>query len=158
MKVFKLERTQILPISIEQAWEFFSSPKNLSTITPDYMDFQITNEFPDKMIEGTIITYKVKPLLGIPITWVTEITHINEPFYFVDEQRFGPYRMWHHQHFFKEIDGGVEMKDVVNYVLPFGFFGNLAHSVFVNRQLNGIFDYRYETLEKLFAMHKLNLA
>lgn len=147
-----------MPISIEEAWEFFSSPKNLSTITPDYMDFQITNEFPEKMIPGTIITYKVKPMLGIPITWVTEITHIKEPYYFVDEQRFGPYRMWHHQHFFKEVDGGVEMEDVVNYVLPFGFLGNLAHSVFVNNQLQGIFDYRYETLEKLFGKHKLNPA
>lgn len=157
MKVFKLYRKQKLPISIEEAWEFFSSPKNLKEITPDYMDFQITNDIPEKMRSGTIITYTVKPMFGIPISWVTEITHVDEPGYFVDEQRFGPYRMWHHEHTFKEIEDGVEMEDIVNYVLPFGIFGNIAHTLFVKKQLNDIFDYRYKKLEKLFGKVKLTI-
>jgi ligand-binding SRPBCC domain-containing protein len=158
MKVNKIYRKQILPISIEDAWDFFSSPKNLRNITPPYMDFQITNDIPEKMIEGTIITYKVKPIMGFPVNWVTEITHIKEPYYFVDEQRFGPYKMWHHQHFFKEVEDGVEMEDIVNYVIPFGIFGNLANSIFVKKQVEDIFTYRFQTLEKLFGKHKLNLA
>ncbi len=149
-----LRRVQRLPISLELAWDFFSSPSNLKDITPSYMGFLVTAEAPEshgRMYAGQVITYKVKPLLGIPLTWMTEITHVREGEYFVDEQRFGPYRLWHHQHFFKPVDGGVEMTDVVHYKLPLWILGNIAHGLFVRRQLEGIFDYRFRVLEERFG-------
>lgn len=117
------------------------------------MGFDITSGYAagDKMHEGMIITYKVKPVLGIPLNWMTEITHIHDKVYFVDEQRFGPYDLWHHQHWFKAIDGGVEMQDIVNYKIPFGFLGDIANSIFVRKQLKGIFDYRFNKLEQMFG-------
>lgn len=154
-RVYRLHRRQQLPISMEQAWRFFSDPRNLREITPDYMDFRITSEdLPAKMYPGLLVTYKVRPVLGIPIGWVTEITHVREPAFFVDEQRFGPYRMWHHQHLFREIPGGVEMDDIVEYVLPFGPLGRLMHALFIRKQLKGIFDYRFRVLAERFGtMH-----
>mgnify|MGYP000438508272 CR=1 FL=1 len=149
-----LERKQFLPMSLKEAWDFFSSPKNLKEITPDYMGFNITSDPEDVMYQGMIISYIVSPVLNIPITWVTEIKHVIEPHYFVDEQRFGPYTFWHHKHYFKEVEGGVEMRDVVHYELPYGILGNLAHSLFVKSQLNEIFDYRHEKLEKIFGTIK----
>jgi len=115
----QLKKVQKLPINLQTAWDFFSSPKNLVTITPDELGFTILSELPEKMYPGLFIKYKVTPLLGIPLTWVTEITHVEELQFFVDEQRVGPYSIWHHQHFFKEIPGGVEMTDIVDYKLPF---------------------------------------
>jgi ligand-binding SRPBCC domain-containing protein len=152
MSIYLLERTQVLPVSLEKAWEFFSSPFNLKEITPTDMKFEVTSESArEKMYPGMIITYKVRPVLSIPVTWVTEITQVREPFYFVDEQRFGPYEMWHHQHFFKETDKGVEMRDVVHYKVPLGFLGDVANSVFVRARLEEIFDFRYKKLEELFG-------
>ncbi len=153
MGFHQLNTTQRLPISLEKAWDFFSSPVNLKEITPDYMGFDITSGFGegDKMYPGMIITYKVKPVAGIPLNWMTEITHIEDKKYFVDEQRFGPYSLWHHQHWFKEIEGGVEMQDKINYKLPLGFLGDIANSLFVKKQLQGIFDYRYKKLEEVFG-------
>ncbi|MBK8557891.1 MAG: SRPBCC family protein [Lewinellaceae bacterium] len=152
MAVYSLKRIQQLPISLEQAWDFFSSPANLKEITPDYMGFDITSDkaFLGKMYPGQIITYTVKPILGIPLFWMTEITHVEEGKFFVDEQRVGPYRIWHHQHHFKAVPGGVETTDLVHYQLPFGPLGALANSFFVRRQLASIFDYRYRKLEALF--------
>lgn len=153
--VFSIKRAQKLPITEQEAWEFFSSPKNLKTITPDYMGFDITSDLGDgKMYAGQIITYKVKPLLGIPLNWITEITHSEEPHYFVDEQRFGPYRLWHHKHYIKPIKGGVIMEDIVHYKLPLGILGYLGNYLLVKQQLKAIFDYRYQKLEELFG--KLN--
>ena len=152
MKVFTLEAKQQLPISIEEAWDFLANPRNLSKITPEYMNFCITSSVPDKMYPGLIITYTVCPLPNVPMTWVTEITQVQEPYSFVDEQRFGPYRMWHHQHFLKEIDGGVEVSDQIHYVMPFGFLGNMARAMFVKKQLKGIFDFRFNVLENLFGI------
>ncbi len=152
MKVFTLEAKQELPITIEEAWEFLANPRNLSKITPEYMNFCITSPIPDKMYPGLLITYIVCPLPNIPMTWVTEITQVKEHCYFVDEQRFGPYRMWHHQHFLKEIDGGIEVSDQIHYVMPFGFVGNMARAVFIKKQLQGIFDYRFKVLENLFGV------
>lgn len=145
-----LKTIQRLPISLEEAWDFFSSPKNLKTITPPYMGFDITSGGEEKMYAGQIITYIVKPILGIPMEWVTEITHVQEPFYFVDEQRFGPYALWHHKHFFKEIPGGIEMQDVVHYKIPLGPIGKLMNHLYIKNKLKEIFDYRYQTLEKMF--------
>lgn len=149
---YLLKRTHLLPISLEEAWNYFSSPNNLAEITPKQMGFEVlSNSDSDKMYPGQIITYYVKPLFGIKLFWMTEITHVAEQQYFVDEQRFGPYALWHHSHFFKAITGGVEMRDQVHYKLPFGLLGALAHTLFVKKQLNDIFTYRHQVLEKRFG-------
>ena len=152
MSLHSLSTVQKLPISIEEAWTFFSSPKNLKVITPDYMGFKITSDLGDgKMYSGQIISYIVTPVLNIPMEWVTEISHVSEPHYFVDEQRFGPYAFWHLKHFFKEIEGGVEMTDTVHYKVPLGPIGDVVNALFVKNKLKEIFDYRYQKLESLFG-------
>ncbi len=150
----QLKRTQRLPIDLVTAWDFFSSPKNLAAITPDELGFEIKSELPDKMYPGMLIQYTVKPLLGIPLTWVTEITHVEHLKFFVDEQRVGPYSIWHHQHFFKEIPGGVEMTDIVDYRLPFGPLGDIFHPILVKGKLEDIFKYRWDKLVEVFGEYK----
>ncbi|NNC83181.1 MAG: SRPBCC family protein [Flavobacteriales bacterium] len=147
----RLTREIDLPITLEQAWDFFSSPKNLKTITPPYMGFEIRSDLSERMYPGQIITYTVRPLLGIGMTWVTEIKHVEEGRMFVDEQRFGPYALWHHKHFFEEIDGGIHMTDIVDYKLPVGFFGRWLEPVLVRPKLKEIFDYRTSKLNELFG-------
>jgi ligand-binding SRPBCC domain-containing protein len=150
-KVYSLKTVQILKVSLDEAWEFFSSPKNLQKITPQKLGFQIISQHHgEKMYAGQIIEYKVKPVLGIPLYWMTEITHVEDKKYFVDEQRFGPYSMWHHQHHFREVPEGVEMTDIVHYKLPLWSLGDIAHSLFVRSQLKGIFDHRFEVTERMF--------
>ena len=152
MKLYQLKTSQKLPISIQTAWEFFSNPTNLSKITPPWLNFEVRTKLPEKMYCGMIITYFVRPLLNIPQTWVTEITHINQPNYFVDEQRFGPYKFWHHQHSFtKTEDGGVIMDDIVSYVIPLGFLGRIINYFIVSKKVKEIFDYRKTVLEKMFV-------
>ena len=151
MKVYNLKSKQFLPLTIDEAWDFFSSPKNLKDITPAHMKFDIRYiSGSEKMYPGQIITYKLQPVPGVPVSWTTEITHVNEPTYFVDEQRFGPYALWHHQHRFKIVEGGVEMEDEVNYAIPLGILGRLANWLFVDRQVKAIFEYRFKTLEAYF--------
>ena len=154
MKIYTLHTKQNLPISIEEAWDFLSDPKNLKTITPDFMGFDIVSGADRKMYPGQIIEYIVKPVLGIPNKWVTEITHVVEGKYFVDEQRFGPYALWHHKHFLKEIPGGVEMEDIIHYKIPFGFIGQLVQPILVAPKLNQIFNYRKVKLIELFGEYK----
>ncbi|TNE79334.1 MAG: hypothetical protein EP332_11555 [Bacteroidetes bacterium] len=152
MATYILRRTQELPIGLTEAWDFFSSPLNLEKITPRYMQFKVLNGPIEKMYAGQLIAYTVKPVLGIPLNWLTEITHVEEGKFFVDEQRFGPYKLWHHQHHFEVKKDGVVMTDTVHYKLPFGVLGKLAHWLFVRKQLEGIFDYRFRTLEELFKL------
>jgi ligand-binding SRPBCC domain-containing protein len=154
-KVYQLKSVQNLPISLEKAWDFFSSPANLGAITPPHMNFKIisTNQGA-AMYQGQIIEYKVSPIPGIRLYWMTEITHVSDRQFFVDEQRFGPYRLWHHQHHFKEIPGGVEMIDLVHYKVPFWILGDIANTLFVKKQLQQIFDFRYQAVEKLFGPWK----
>ena len=147
----QIKRQQNLPVSLQQAWKFFSDPANLKSITPQYMGFNITSAPPGEMYEGMIITYKVSPLLKIPMNWMTEITHIRKPFYFVDEQRAGPYKVWHHQHHFREVEGGTEIIDQVDYQLPLGPLGKLANAIIVKKQLKEIFDYREKKLREMFG-------
>lgn len=149
--VYRLKTVQNLPISVEKAWDFLSDPGNLKTITPDYMGFKILEGAEEKMYAGQIIKYIVNPVLGLPLRWVTEITQVEDQKYFVDEQRFGPYSLWHHKHFIKAIPGGVEMIDIVDYKLPLGMLGRIAHPLFVKRKLNQIFNYRYNKLVELFG-------
>lgn len=150
MKLHKLETTQVVKASLTECWDFFSSPKNLKVITPDYMGFEIIDGDTNEMYPGQIIQYYVRPAMNIPLRWVTEITQVKEREFFIDEQRFGPYKLWHHKHFFKEIDGGVEMRDLVHYALPLGFLGNIAHRLYVKKQLKTIFDYRFQKVNELF--------
>jgi ligand-binding SRPBCC domain-containing protein len=151
MKVYRLETTQRVPDSLENAWQFFSDPRKLKEITPARMGFTITSPMPEQMYEGMIISYVVRPLLGIPVQWVTEITHVVEGRMFVDEQRFGPYRFWHHEHHFSEIPGGVEMRDIVYYVVPYGWMGRLANFLFVRTALDRVFAYRKEAIARRFG-------
>lgn len=151
MKLYTLNSVQKLPISPKEAWEFLSNPRNLKTITPDYMGFEIQSGADRPMFPGQIIQYIVTPIAGIKTKWVTEITHVSEGEYFVDEQRFGPYSLWHHKHFIKEIPGGVEMEDVIDYKLPLGFLGQMAHPILVKPKLKEIFDYRKKKLIELFG-------
>lgn len=139
MSIYRLEKTLRLPISVDQAWQFFSNPRNLSTITPQAMNFVIKSPVSDPVYAGMMITYTVSPLLNISMTWVTEITHVREPYYFCDEQRMGPYRLWHHEHIFKPIDGGIEMTDIVNYSLKLPLFDFIIHPLIVRPQLEKSF-------------------
>ena len=154
MKIYTLHKKQKLPISLEKAWEFLSSPKNLKTITPDYMSFNILSGAEKPMFAGQIIQYIVTPILGIKTKWVTEITHVKEGEYFVDEQRFGPYALWNHKHFIKEIDGGVEMEDIIDYKVPMGILGQIVHPILVKPKLEEIFAYRQKKLIAFFGTYQ----
>ena len=156
MSIYTLQRSQRLPIDVETAWKFLSDPKNLKVITPDYMGFDIVSGADRPMYPGQIIQYIVKPVAGIKNKWVTEITHVKEGEYFVDEQRFGPYKLWHHKHFIKAIPGGVEMHDIVDYKLPFGKLGQFAHPFLVKPKLEEIFEYRRKKLIELFGEYDEN--
>jgi len=151
MKIYRLKTVQNLPISQKKAWDFLSDPKNLKRITPDYMGFNILEGAADKMYAGQIIQYIVTPILNIPTKWVTEITHVDEGNYFVDEQRFGPYALWHHKHFIKPIKNGVEMIDIIDYKIPLGILGQLVHPIIVAPKLKEIFEYREKALINLFG-------
>ena len=154
MPLYQFRKKQKVNTTIDELWDFISSPANLKEITPDYMGFDITSdENPIKMYPGMIIRYKVSPLLGIKTTWVTEITQVREKEYFVDEQRVGPYKIWHHQHIIESIENGVLMTDIVSYKPPFGFLGAIANSILIKSKLNEIFDYRTIALEKRYGYY-----
>ena len=141
--------------SLEEVWDFISSPANLKEITPDYMGFDITSTgLPEKMHPGMIICYIVKPVLGIKTPWVTEITHVREKEFFVDEQRVGPYAIWHHQHHIEPIEGGVLMRDIVSYKPPFGVLGSIANTLLIRKKLKEIFNYRTEAIIKRYGEFK----
>jgi ligand-binding SRPBCC domain-containing protein len=149
--VYTLTVKQFLPLEKQAAWQFFSSPVNLEKITPDDMEFRITSsQLNGKMYPGQIITYKLVPFTGIKLNWVTEITHVKDGEYFVDEQRFGPYKLWHHKHFFREVDNGIEMTDLVSYKIPFGIIGKIMHGLIIKKKLYKIFTFRYQKLQELF--------
>lgn len=155
MKLFRFKTIQKLPISKEKAWIFFSDPSNLKTITPNYMGFKILRGEESNMYAGQIIQYIVTPILNIPVKWVTEITHLVEGKYFVDEQRFGPYSLWHHKHFINPITNGVEMIDIVDYKIPYGILGQLMQPILVGPKLKEIFEYRRIALIKLFGNYNV---
>jgi ligand-binding SRPBCC domain-containing protein len=156
MAFYQLIKTQKLPASVSDVWDFISSPVNLKEITPVHMGFEVTNGTGgEKMYPGMIITYKVSPLLGIRLNWMTEITHVQDFEYFVDEQRIGPYKMWHHQHKINPIANGTLMTDIVTYQPPFGFLGAIANTLFIKDQLQTIFAYRTIALEKRFGKYDL---
>jgi ligand-binding SRPBCC domain-containing protein len=153
MKSYQLNFTQRFPISVPEIWNFFSSPFNLDQITPADMSFEVTSALtPEmKMYPGMIITYKLSPFGGIKLNWMTEITQIAHERYFIDEQRFGPYKFWHHQHHFKEIIGGVEMTDILTYGLPMGFIGSIANEIYVAKKIKEIFEFRQKKTAELLG-------
>ena len=149
--IYTLETQQELILSLKETWDYFSSPENLANITPPKMGFDITSKVDKKAYKGQIITYTVSPVPFIKTNWVTEITQVKERFFFIDEQRFGPYTMWHHEHWFEELaNGNTLMKDKISYKIPFGIIGHLAQKLFIKKQLRVIFNYRHITLEKMF--------
>jgi ligand-binding SRPBCC domain-containing protein len=152
--LYTLHRKQQLPVLLRDVWDFISNPKNLAVITPDSMGFTTLSGDERNMYPGQIIHYTVTPLLGIKLQWVTEITHVVDQSFFVDEQRYGPYRFWHHKHFLKEIPGGVEMEDIVHYKLPMGILGRIVHPILVKPKLEEIFEYRHKKLGELFGEFK----
>ena len=152
MAAHSIKTVQKIPVSLDKAWEFFSNPANLKAITPGDMGFKIISRHQgDKMYAGQVIEYTVKPVAGVPVYWMTEITQVKDRQYFIDEQRFGPYALWHHQHHFREIEGGVEMTDIVHDKNPLWLLGILANILFVKNKLKGIFTYRFQKVEELFG-------
>jgi ligand-binding SRPBCC domain-containing protein len=150
MHTYKAE--QFLPISLEKAWAFFSSPKNLSVITPPSMEFKILSNLEGEGIyEGMLIDYRVKPMLGIPVRWQTEISDVKENYSFTDEQLTGPYKIWKHTHTFTAKEDGVLMTDVIQYELPLGWLGKIVEKIIVRDKIKSIFDYRKNILTKIFA-------
>jgi ligand-binding SRPBCC domain-containing protein len=156
VKTYHLKFEQYLPIPLAETWHFFSSPFNLPKITPPQMKFVVTSDYDEhtKMYPGMIITYKVTPLFGIKMNWMTEISQVKENDYFIDDQRSGPYALWHHQHHFKEVKGGVLMTDLLNYAMPYGVIGRLANRLLVERQIQHIFAYRKKAINDLFGVYK----
>ena len=151
MSFYQFKKKQVIRSTMDEIWDFISTPNNLKDITPKEMNFEILNEdLPKKMYPGMIVFYKVNPLKWFRTTWVTEITNIREKNYFIDEQRVGPYTMWHHQHIIEPTDEGVQMTDIVSYKLPFGFIGRIAHRLFIRAKIESIFEYRQDVLEAKF--------
>ena len=150
MKLFQYRTTQIINTNLDEAWKFFSNPQNLSKITPPWLNFIVTTDLSPKMYEGMIITYKVHPLFGVPLNWVTEIKNVKEKCFFVDEQRFGPYKFWHHQHLFVENNNGVKMDDIIHYAIPFDPLSRPLNEIVVNKKIKQIFLFREQVINKLF--------
>ncbi|MEY2538215.1 MAG: hypothetical protein QOG67_1955 [Verrucomicrobiota bacterium] len=152
MPIYKLERTQIVKVSLPECWRFFSDPPNLQKITPSSLNFRIKSELPDQIYPGLLFEYSVSPSFGVPVRWLTEIQHVDPLRYFADKQRVGPYRMWHHEHFFRELpEGATECRDLIHYIPPFGPLGPLLNAIFIRPQLTKIFDFRAQMLAQLAA-------
>lgn len=154
MGFYQFKKTQKINANVDEVWDFLSSPKNLKDITPESMGFEIiSKDLPDIMQPGMLIAYHVKPIMGIKTKWVTEITQVREKEYFIDEQRVGPYTLWHHQHFIEVIKNGVLMTDIVSYKPPLSLLGNIANGLFIKNKLNQIFEFRQEALERKYGKY-----
>jgi len=152
MSVHSFKAVQYIPLSLQDAWAFFSSPANLQKITPPDVHFTVISSFHgDSIYPGQIIEYKIRPFWMIEWYWMTEITHVEPGRYFADEQRYGPYSLWHHQHHFKEVPGGVEMTDIVHYKIPGWWLGELLARRLVEKKLQQIFAFRFKTIEEQFG-------
>lgn len=154
MKIYHFHQKQFVNADIDRVWDFFSSPRNLNEITPPFMNFEILEVTgSEKMFNGQLIKYKVNPFPFYRVKWITEITDVQPKTFFADNQKKGPFSLWHHEHKFTEVNGGVEMEDHVSYAVPFGFIGRIANSVAVSKQVNGIFEYRRKRVDILFPTH-----
>ena len=153
--LYSLHTEQFLPITLDEAWHFFSTPQNLQKLTPGDLDFKITSPKLEGIYQGQIITYNIKIFPLFPSKWVTEITSVEDRKFFIDEQRFGPYKLWHHQHHFREVDGGIMMTDIVHFKLPFALLAPLAYKLYVKKKLSEIFSFRQKVLDDLIAQNSL---
>ena len=152
MSAHVLKAVQKIPVSLERAWDYFSDPMNLQAITPSAMKFRITShDHGRKVYPGQIIEYTVAPIAGISMYWMTEITHVQPMDFFIDEQRYGPYSMWQHQHHFKVLEGGIEMTDIVHYKMPMGLLGKMMNPLLVKPRLDKIFHFRFKKVEEIFG-------
>ncbi|MCE3294938.1 MAG: hypothetical protein K0R65_652 [Crocinitomicaceae bacterium] len=149
--MYQIKRTQIIPSDLNTCWEFFMKPGCLEQITPANVRVKTISDVPERLFEGLIIEYRMQPLLRIPVRWVTEIKTVKYQSFFVDIQLRGPYRSWHHEHHFREVEGGVEMTDLVSYAMPFGFIGEIMHRLIVRNKLEAIFDHRRSSIERIFG-------
>jgi ligand-binding SRPBCC domain-containing protein len=155
MVMHSIKAVQKIPVSLGEAWDFFSDPANLKVITPDSMRFRVISEHTgEKMFAGQILEYKLRPLWGIPLYWMTEITEVKPKEFFADKQRKGPYKLWYHRHYFREIEGGVEMTDIVQYKNPAWIAGRVLNRLFIRRKLRELFEYRFRKVEELFGEWK----
>jgi len=149
MKLHRIHRRQVIPISMTEAWAFFSNPVNLSKITPPWLNLTVISNIPRSMHSGMIISYRITPMASMSTLWISEITHVEAPIYFVDEQRLGPFRFWHHQHLFKEVGRDVEIQDIVHYAMPLGPIGEMVHAISVRKKVEAIFNFRQKALERI---------
>jgi ligand-binding SRPBCC domain-containing protein len=154
MKLHTIIKSNILPISLEEAWDFFSNPNNLQKLMPEDMKFEVKSKLSNEVYTGQLIEYLVIPFKGFNTKWVTEITHVEKHNYFVDIQLYGPYKLWHHKHFFKKVDEGVKIEDLVHYRVPFGLLGELLHPSIIQPKLEEIFNAREKNLETIFGIVK----
>jgi ligand-binding SRPBCC domain-containing protein len=152
--IHSLYREQIIPASLEKVWEYFCDPKNLNQITPPHMNFDILSGGDVKMYEGQLIEYRIEFVRGLRSRWLTEISHVRECDYFVDEQRMGPYRFWYHEHLFGQTPAGTRMTDRVSYAIPAGFLGDILNRIWIGRRLEQIFEYRRKIILDLFGEEK----
>lgn len=151
MRIFRLETTVELNSDLDTVWNYFATPANLNEMTPDDLQFEVLTDVEGKpMYEGMIINYIVRPIMNIPMRWTTEITHCKDKKYFVDEQRFGPYSFWHHQHHFEQKGNRVVMTDIVHYAVPLGIIGRIAKAIIVEPKLKKIFDFRSKKVLEIF--------
>ena len=148
--MYQIKKKQIVKADLATCWSFFSSPYNLKKITPTHMGFEVLTEIPEKIHEGLMIEYRVKPLLGIPTKWVSQISKVEEKKFFIDEQCSGPYKEWHHEHHFKQVDEGTEITDLITYQMPFGLLGKIVHPFIVKKKLESIFNYRNKAIKDIF--------
>ncbi len=148
--VYTIHREQIVPAPLQMIWDFFSNPRNLNELTPPDLSFRIIGEVAERMYAGQIIEYRVSFMPGFWSKWLTEITHVRDRAYFVDEQRLGPYKLWHHEHHFVPVDGGVRIIDKVTYIVGFGPIGAVVNMLFIRGKLRRIFDFRRERVSALF--------
>ncbi len=153
MRIYTLHKTQKLPISLDEAWQFLCDPTNLSKLTPPEMNMTIISGADRPMYAGQVLQYSVTPLPGFKTKWVSEITQYKEKKYFVDDQLYGPYAFWHHKHFVHEIEGGVLLEDLINYKVPFGILGQMVHPLLVKPKLESIFQFRKNQMEALFGVY-----
>jgi ligand-binding SRPBCC domain-containing protein len=153
MKLYTLHKTQKLPITVDEAWAFLCNPANLSKLTPPKMNMNIISKEDRPIYAGQILQYSVTPLPGFKTKWVSEITQFKDRNYFVDVQLYGPYSFWHHKHFIRAIEGGVEMEDLIHYKVPLGWLGQLVQPIIVKPKLEAVFNFRKTQLEAIFGVY-----
>jgi len=152
MKIYQLYRQQTLNMTVQEAWSFFSSPSHLNDITPDFFHVTITSKVPEKIYAGLMISYQMKAVFGIPMNWLSEVSHCDEPKRFVYEQRIGPFKFWSHEVCLTEQQNGILLEDIMFYAMPLAWLGQLINTVLIADKLERIFDTRHAYLQSKFDM------